>query len=212
MGEDVSQQKAKEDKSSFSPSPSRQDLAGGSLDEEIALLIQSGKVDFFDFLIERYENKIRRYSRKFLSDYEDINDILQDIFIKAYKNIRSFDAKRKFSPWLYRIAHNELVNALKKKKRNPLPLLNLDVFFPQYFSDNSLNQQIDRQDMREIIDKCLDKLELKYREPIILYYFEELNYKEIADVMQIPISTVGIRIKRAKKIMRSICKKLGYKL
>ena len=181
-------------------------------DEEIALLIQSGKVEFFDFLIERYENKIRRYSRKFLSDYEDINDILQDVFIKAYKNIQSFDTKRKFSPWLYRIAHNELVNALKKKKRNPLPLFDLDVFFPQYFSDNSLNQQIDRQDMREIIDKCLDKLELKYREPIILYYFEELNYKEIADVMQIPISTVGIRIKRAKKIMRSICKKIGYKL
>ena len=214
----------KEDKSSSSPtqalakggeertffdSPS---LCESSADEEIALLIQSGKVDFFDFLIERYENKIRRYSRKFLSDYEDINDILQDIFIKAYKNIQSFDTKRKFSPWLYRIAHNELVNVLKKKKRNPLPMFDLDVFFPQYFSDNSLNQQIDRQDMREIIDKCLDKLELKYREPIILYYFEELNYKEIADVMQIPISTVGIRIKRAKKIMRSICKKLEYKL
>ena len=224
MGEDVSHQKVKEDKSSSSPT--RVAAKGGeertffdslslresSADEEIALLIQSGKVDFFDFLIERYENKIRRYSRKFLSDYEDINDILQDIFIKAYKNIQSFDTKRKFSPWLYRIAHNELVNVLKKKKRNPLPMFDLDVFFPQYFSDNSLNQQIDRQDMREIIDKCLDKLELKYREPIILYYFEELNYKEIADVMQIPISTVGIRIKRAKKIMRSICKKLEYKL
>ena len=188
------------------------EISHQKVDEELALLVQSGKVEFFDFLIERYENKIRRYSRKFLSDYEDINDILQDVFIKAYKNIQSFDTKRKFSPWLYRIAHNELVNALKKKKRNPLPLFDLDVFFPQYFSDNSLNQQIDRQDMREIIDKCLDKLELKYREPIILYYFEELNYKEIADVMQIPISTVGIRIKRAKKIMRSICKKLGYNL
>lgn len=182
-------------------------------DEDIARLIQSGKIEFFGILIERYENRIRRYSRKFLSDQEDINDVLQDIFIKAYKNIQSFDAKRKFSSWLYRIAHNELINALKKRKKNPLPLFDLDMFFPQYFhSNNSFNQQMERQGIREIIDKCLDKLELKYREPIILYYFEELSYKEISDVMQIPISTTGVRIKRAKETMRQICKKLGYNL
>lgn len=182
-------------------------------DEEIVRLVQSGRFDFFSVLIERYEDKIRRYSRKFLADHEDINDVLQDIFIKTYENIQSFDTKRKFSSWLYRIAHNELVNALKKKKRKPLPLFDLDTFFPQYLrSNDTLNQQIDRQDIRKIIDKCLDKLELKYREPIILYYFEGLNYKEIADVMQIPVSTVGIRIKRAKETMRPICKKLGYSL
>lgn len=182
-------------------------------DEDIARLIQSGKIEFFGILIERYEDKIQRYSRKFLSDQEDINDVLQDIFIKVYKNIQSFDAKRKFSSWLYRIAHNELINALKKRKKNPLPLFDLDIFFPQYFhSNNSFNQQMERQGIREIIDKCLDKLELKYREPIILYYFEELSYKEISDVMQIPISTIGIRIKRAKETMRQICKKLGYNL
>lgn len=181
-------------------------------DEEIAHLIQSGKIEFFSILIGRYEDKIKRYSRKFLSDFEDINDIVQDIFIKAYKNIQSFDTKRKFSPWLYRIAHNELINALKKKKKNPLPLFELDVFFPQSLHEkDDLNQQIDRRDTREIIDKCLDKLEPKYREPIILYYLEELSYREISDIMQIPVSTVGIRIKRAKKIMKSVCQKLGCK-
>ena len=181
-------------------------------DEEIVHLIQSGKVEFFSILIDRYGGRIKRYSRKFLSDSEDINDVLQDIFIKAYINIQSFDTKRKFSSWFYRIAHNELVNALKKRKKKTLPLFALDVFFPQHFHDNSLSQQVDRQDMQKIIDKCLDQLELKYREPIILYYLEELSYKEIADVMKIPISTVGIRIKRAKELMKSICKKLGYNL
>ena len=188
----------------------RDEVSRQKVDEEVALLIQSGKIEFFDILLERYEEKIRRYSRKFLSDHEDINDVLQDIFIKAYKNIRSFDAKRKFSPWLYRIAHNELINALKKKKKNPLPLFDLDVFFPQHLSDNNgLNEQIERREMAELIGKCLDRLELKYREPVILYYFEELSYRDIAEVMRIPISTVGIRIKRAKEIMRAICKKYG---
>lgn len=182
-------------------------------DEEVVHLIQSGKIEFFSILIERYEEKIRRYSRKFLSDREDINDVLQDIFIKAYKNIKSFDVKRKFSSWLYRIAHNELINAMKKKKKSPVSLFNLDILFPQHFqSNNDFTQKIDDQVMREIIDKCLDKLEPKYREPIILYYFEELSYREIADIIQVPISTIGIRIKRAKELMKNIYKKLGYNL
>ena len=63
-----------------------------------------------------------------------------------------------------------------------------------------------------MINKCLDQLEPKYSEPIILYYLEDLSYKEIAEVMRVPISTVGIRIKRAKEIMKSIFKKLGYSL
>ncbi len=179
-------------------------------DEEIVTLIQAGNIDFFGVLIHRYKEKIMRYARKFLSDSEDINDIIQEIFIKSYTNIQDFDTKRKFSTWLYRIAHNELVNALKKKKKNILPFFDLDTFLPHDLRDDSFNQNIDRQDMQKIIDKCFDKLKPKYRESIILYYLEDLSYKEIADVMQIPISTVGIRIKRAKAIMKSILKKLGY--
>lgn len=188
----------------------REDLSQQA-DEEIIRLVQSGKIEFFGILIDRYESKIKRYGRKFLSDNEDINDVLQDIFIKAYINIQGFDTKRKFSSWLYRIAHNELINALKKRKKKTLPLFDLDIFFPQYIHDNNnFDRQIERQEMQKIIDKCLDKLEFKYREPILLYYFEGLSYKEIADVLQIPISTVGIRIKRAKDVMKSILKKLGY--
>ncbi len=187
----------------------RQDVSGET-DEEIVRLIQSGSFEFFGVLIKRYEAKLGRYARKFLSDNEDINDVLQDIFIKAYKNIQGFDVKRKFSSWLYRIAHNELVNALRKKKKKALSLFDLDVFLPQYLHNNNLNEQAELRNTQETVDKCLDKLEIKYREPLILYYFEEMNYKEIADVMQIPISTVGVRIKRAKEIMKNILKSLKH--
>lgn len=181
-------------------------------DEEIAALVQAGDIDFFGVLVHRYKEKMIRYARKFLSDNEDINDIIQEIFIKVYKNIQSFDIKRKFSPWLYRIAHNELVNALKKRKKNILPIFEVDTFLPHSFQDNSFGQNIDRQDIQKIINKCLDLLEPKYREPIILYYLEDLSYKEIAEVMRVPISTVGVRIKRAKEMMKSIFKKLEYSL
>jgi len=187
----------------------RQDVSAQK-DEEIAKSIQSGKIELFGILIERYEEKIKRYSRKFLSDREDINDVVQNIFIKVYTNIQSFDPKRKFSSWLYRIAHNELVNALKKKK--PLSLFNLDALFPHRFSDNALKEEIGRKDVKMMIDKCLSKLEPKYKEPLILFYLEELRYEEIADVMQIPVSTVGIRLKRGKELMEKIFKKSNYSL
>lgn len=183
-------------------------------DEEIVGLVQSGKIELFGVLIDRYEEKMRRYARKFLYDYDDIKDIIQEVFIKVYVNIQSFDAKRKFSPWIYRIAHNELVNNLKKKKKKSLPLFdfNLDTLLPHDFYDDSLNEQIDRHDAQKMVDDCLERLEPKYREPVLLYYLEGLSYKEIADVMRIPVSTAGIRIKRGKEIIKSICKKSGYKL
>jgi RNA polymerase sigma-70 factor, ECF subfamily len=179
-------------------------------DQELARQVQKGQIDSFNILINRYEKKMRNYARNFLSDKEDVNDVLQEIFIKAYKNIQSFDAERKFSSWLYRIAHNEFVNVLKKRDKRTLPLLDFDVFFPQYAkAGKTLAQEIDQRKMQEIVAKFTDQLEQKYKEPIILYYFEELSYKEISDVMQIPVSTVGIRIKRAKNILKLICQKEG---
>lgn len=179
-------------------------------DEDIAKSVQSGQADLFGILVDRYEEKMKRYARKFLYSSEDAEDTIQDIFLKAYENINSFDTKRKFSTWLYRIAHNELINSLKKKKT--LPLFDLDKFFPHYSHDNGLSQQIDRQDTRKIINQHLGQLEPKYREPVILYYLEELSYKEIADVLHVPISTVGVRIKRAKEAMKITLKKIGYNL
>ena len=173
----------------------------GQPDEEIADLVQSGSIELFGVLVDRYEDKIKRYGRKFLSGTEDIEDIVQNIFIKAYKNIQSFDSKRKFSSWIYRIAHNEFVNELKRKKREPLRFFDPDVIFPLLVSNEKENiHDIDK----EMLDKCLDKLSAKYKEPIVLRYFQELSYKEISDILSIPVSTVGIRLKRGIKKIKEI--------
>lgn len=179
-------------------------------DEETAGLIQGGKIEFFEVLLKRYKNKMMRYARKFLWDGEEISDIVQEIFIKAYTNIQSFDKKRKFSPWLYRIAHNHLVNVLKKKQRKILPLFEWDTFLPRSLHDKSLEGDLANQEIQEMINKSLDKLKPKYRESIILHYLEGFSYREISEIMMVPVSTVGIRIKRAKEIMRSDFKKMEY--
>ena len=178
-------------------------------DEEIAKRVQGGDIDSFGVLIERYEERITRYGKKFLSGNEDLQDIVQDIFIKAYVNIQSFDTKRKFSPWLYRIAHNELVNALKKRKKYFVSLFDPDTIFPQLFSKDTADAKVHTQEMQDMLNRCLDKLGPKYREPLILYYFEDMDYREIAQVLHIPSSTVGVRLRRGRQTLKRICDKLN---
>src|SRR3954468_17989992 len=89
-------------------------------DEEVAKLIQQGDKEKFSILMQRYEKRLLRYGKKFLSDKENIEDIVQDVFMNTYQNIKSFDSSLKFSSWIYRIAHNAFVNGLRKKNRNPL--------------------------------------------------------------------------------------------
>lgn len=175
-------------------------------DEEIARRVQKGDTESFGALVERYGPKMSRYGRKFLSDGRDIEDLVQEIFIKAYVNIQSFNANMKFSPWLYRIAHNEFINAMKKKIRLPLALFDFDAIFPHIPSEESADKETNDKDIKNMLDKCLVKLSPKYREPLILNYLEEMNYGEIAEILHIPVSTVGVRLSRGKNILKKIFK------
>ncbi len=176
-------------------------------DEQVVRMVQSGKVESFGILVKRYQAKMLRYARKFLFNYHDIEDLVQEVFIKAYTNIQSFDASRKFSSWLYRIAHNQFINAIKKKGKEAVPFFDLDILLPRSISKENADKNINQRELRQILNKCLEKLDIKYREPLVLYYFEELSYKEITDVLHIPMATVGIRLKRGKEIMKNLYEK-----
>ena len=172
-------------------------------DEVLARLSQEGRETAFSLLFERYLEKILRYGKRFLRD-EGVEDVVQDVFVKAYKNINSFNTKKRFSPWIYRIAHNELVNELKRRERSIVIPISMDVFLPYLDSSDDVETEIEIEDVKKMMNSSLKHLDEKYLEPLILYYFEELDYKEIGEVMHIPVSTVGVRIKRGKKKLRDI--------
>lgn len=171
-------------------------------DEALAVRVQNGDTESFGTLVTRYEPKLLRYGRRFISERDDIDDIVQVAFIRAYENIQGFDATQKFSPWMYRIAHNAFVNELKRKSRYSL-LPDFDTFVSFYATEDPAEGERERSEMRQFIERGLSTLKPQYRECIILYYFEEMGYKEIADILQIPIGTVGIRIKRAKEQLKA---------
>lgn len=171
-------------------------------DEQIAARVQRGDIEAFGALVQRYDAKISRYGMRFLGDDEEARDVAQEIFIKAYVNIRSFDLTRKFSPWLYRIAHNEFVNALKQRKRGNTSFIDLDELYAGPASKETADAPARRAEIRVLLEKRLKDLAPRYREPLILYYFEELDYGEIADVLHIPVSTVGVRLKRGRESLK----------
>ena len=177
-------------------------------DEELAISVQNGDKEAFGVLVKRYEAKLMRYGRKFLSTREDIEDMVQDIFISSYKNMKSFDASQRFSPWIYRIAHNAFVNGLRSKARNPLLLFDLDTLISHPVYEDPAEKERELADMKKMIDVGLEKISPKYREALVLYYLEELPYQEIADVLHVPVSTVGVRIRRGKEALREAYKRL----
>ena len=181
----------------------------GPSDEQTALLVQKGQKEYFDLLMERYEKKLLRYGRKFLSDKADVEDIVQDVFMSAYQNIKSFDVSQRFSPWIYRIAHNAFVTELKKSTKRPILLFDFDTLLSHTASEDTARSKEEEAEMRGMIETGLKELPLKYREVLILYYLEELPYKEIADVLQIPTSTAGIRLKRARILLKDAYAKMN---
>lgn len=177
-------------------------------DEELVKMVQAGERDVFGVLVRRYEQKIFRYGRRFVYEAENIKDLTQEIFLKAYVNINSFDASRRFSPWIYRIAHNEFVNALKKKSwEQVLSFIDLDVILPHRPAKQDIEDEETRRAIKKDLEKALDRLESKYRELLILYYYEDLDYKAIAEMLKIPVSTVGVRLRRAKSRLKKIMEK-----
>ncbi len=164
----------------------------------------------FAVIVDRYEAKLTRYIRRLgVHLHEDRQDILQDIFLKVYRNLNGFDKALSFSSWIYRIAHNETITWHRKQKVRPEGHLASDadeiflfVADDPVSADKLLDSKIDAQLLR----RALLLLASKYRDPIILRFFEYKEYDEISDILKIPIGTVGTLISRGKKKLEHILK------
>ena len=176
-------------------------------DEAIVALIETDK-EQFGILMDRYEAKLRRYiARLGVHSPDDQLDVLQDIFLKVYKNINGFDLKLKFSSWIYRIAHNETISWYRKKNVRPEGHLVGDSEEILEFLSASMegaDQTFDEQVNAKVVNDALLSLDKKYCEVLLLRFFEHKEYEEISDILKIPIGSVGTLIHRGKKQLASV--------
>jgi RNA polymerase sigma-70 factor, ECF subfamily len=169
-------------------------------DNQLVELAKSNP-DVFEELVNRYWRRLFGYVRRisYFSN-EDIEDILQDVFIKTYKNLNSFDNKLKFSSWIYRITRNCTIDAIRKKQSRPaISQMDMSEAVNLFKSSTDLEGEVSKKDDLERIEKIIKSLPLKYREVMILKFSEEKTYDEIIDILKKPKGTVASLINRGRK-------------
>ena len=189
------------------------DLCISKTDEELIALALENQ-DYFVCIMERYEKKLISYIIR-ISGYsrEDAEDILQEVFIKIYVNLNSFDDNLKFSSWVYRITHNEVINNYRKKKARPQCAMDLDdEFLNNLASDMKTDGHADMQYLKDNVRRVMEKIEPKYREVLVLRFWEDKDYSEISDILKKPMGTVATLLSRAKANFQKELERQNIKL
>ena len=176
-------------------------------DEDLISMVITTDQELYQQVIMRYEAKLLRYVTYLVRDTDLAVDVVQDTFIKAFVNLRSFDVKRTFSSWLYRIAHNEAMTAVKRAKVKGVASVSLEGdewVAKTVASDEDVMADMTQADLAVFMRDCLDELPLSYREPLVLFYLEDASYEEISDVLRLSVSAVGVRLARGRKLLQAL--------
>lgn len=158
--------------------------------------------EYFGVLVERYEGKLSRYIRRITNvPIEDQEDILQNIFLKTYLNLNGFNKKLSFNSWVYRIAHNEIIDWSRREKiRIKYGKFDFeDEIFDWTADGQHFLQEFHALESQAEIGNILLQLEIKYREALVLKFIEGYSYREISDILKKPEGTIATLINRAKK-------------
>ena len=176
-------------------------------DEEIVRRSLKDK-EAFALLIERYEAKLSRYLERLgVGVSEDREDVLQNAFIKAYKNLNSFNPTLSFSSWIYRIAHNEAMSFFRAKHARPQVILSEEgeALLTELQDTNAdASSFAETRLSREGLASAFAAIPENYRNALTLRFFENRSYTEMSDILKIPVGTVSTLIYRAKRALRAV--------
>ncbi|MBA7499020.1 hypothetical protein ES704_01759 [subsurface metagenome] len=182
-------------------------------DEQIVVLTLKNQ-DYYLCLMKRYEARLLNYILKISNiSREDGEDILQEVFVKAYQNLNDFDLNYKFSNWIYSIAHNATISAFRRKKVRPQTVSWEDKDLNNILEStlDVENTSLQKLTYKQIL-KIINQLPLKYKDVLILKFMEGKDYREISDILHKPMGTIATLINRAKKSLKQELKKEDIKL
>jgi RNA polymerase sigma factor (sigma-70 family) len=172
----------------------------------------SGDEKVYKLIMNKYDRALFYFISKMIRDKEIIPDLIQEIFVKAFANLGSFNPQYAFSTWLYRIATNHTIDNLRKKK---LPTFSIDQ--PISTKDGELQMElpdsnfaadkyVQHKERSKIIEQAIQSLPLKYQNVIKMRHMEEKSYEEIAEILSIPLGTVKAHIFRARELLYKFLK------
>ena len=177
-------------------------------DEQLLARLRAGDRDALAPLVSRYERELFGYLRRYVGDDDLADDVFQNTFVQVFLKIAQYEAGRPARPWLYTIATNQAIDALRRRNRRadrrvdlavapdedglPRPLFELTAA-----ADAGPPDHADRAEQRELVRAAVDRLPALLRQVVLLAYFQGLKYRDIADALGIPVGTVKSRLHAA---------------
>lgn len=186
--------------------------AAKDADQLLVERVQQGDKRAFDLLVLKYQHKIIAVVHRYVRDSADVNDVVQEAFIKAYRALANFRGDSAFYTWMYRIAINTAKNYLISKGRRP-PSSDVDIEDAEYYNGNDNLHDVDtpennlfRDELQTAVQNIMQNLPEDLRTAITLRELDGLSYEEIADIMECPVGTVRSRIFRAREAIDKVVK------
>lgn len=177
-------------------------------DEAIVRRIQEGDTAMFRVLVQRYSTCLLNYIHRLSGNKTDAEDLLQDVFVRVFNHLGTYDSKRPFRPWVYKVTTNLCYDFLKKRKSDlsldqalsagddPGDASLMDLIPDEQYDPEKLAM---RREFRAALEERIETLPHKQKEVFVLFHFEHFAYKEIADTLAVPIGTVKSRLHNACK-------------
>lgn len=176
--------------------------AGGPSDEELIERFQKGDLYAFEAIVRRYKDPLTNFVYHYLGDRIDAEDVVQETFLRVYRNKHLYKNIAKFSTWIYTIAGNLSKTELRRRKRRKLMSLSHLGFDDKDYELPSTLQSpdgiVDGEMKEETIRREIEALPVRFKEVVILRDIQEFAYEEISDILKIPIGTVKSRVNRGR--------------
>ncbi len=189
--------------------PLNNNKPGSSItDEQLIELHRAGDEQAFTALVERYRQELFHYLSRMTNKRSLADDVFQEAFLQVYLSLETFDTERRFRPWLFTIATNKARDQLRRNKRHDIASLSVPMASQQFDQERAYvdlleadiplpEEDMAREEMQSLIKKVVTDLPSHLREVLLLSYFHRFSYKEIAEMLQVPVGTVKSRLHTA---------------
>ena len=174
------------------------------INKDILIRARAGDLHAFEYILSFYEKAIYNYCFRILKNSHNAKDITQDVFIKVYTHRKEIDPEKNIKTWIFTIATNATYDFLRGKKRKKEISLDAD-----NETISSLKTYYVEEGLVSDVDKALEQINPEYKRVLLLFYQQGFEYKEIAEILEMPINTVKTHISRGKEQLREYLKDYG---
>jgi RNA polymerase sigma-70 factor (ECF subfamily) len=173
--------------------------------------ILAGNSNAFTYIVDHHKDKAFNLAFRICGSYEEAEEIAQDSFLKAYRALGGFQMKSSFSTWLFRIVYNTAISHVRVKKKGVLSLEDFPADATDFIGGNSSEEEAEREYRTSLVNFALQKINEEERGLISLFYYDEMNLDEIAEVTGISKSNIKVKLFRARQKMLGIIEKVEKK-